>query len=385
MATVTIQKRKRKKGMSYLINFKVPLTGKFKYYKTFRKHQDAQREANELRALLDSGKLPQLKQTKLDPLTFREVAESLFKVWEKRLKRNNFAKKTFQEYQIWLNVLVRLFGARMLCQIGRKEIELFRDELAYEHSNVTANKYLSVIRKVFQQGLDLKAAVEDPTQRVAFLNEKDHERNRFILPNDLDCLIAATQRTRAKFYMPAVILLGAEHGASKQEILSLEWSDIEFGFKDRGLVRFFRTKNKRERTEFLMPRTKKALLEWKAHLEHMRHRRRIVEIGSDSVFCRLDGTAIKCFNKAWWRALDLAGIKNFHFHDLRHTFCSNLILSGASLKDAKELIGHASIGMTDRYSHLTLQHFLAKQEQLADHYNNGETTSGLDIGKTKRF
>ena len=53
MATVTIQKRKRKNGMSYLINFKVPFTGKFKYYKTLRKYQDAQKEANELRALLD--------------------------------------------------------------------------------------------------------------------------------------------------------------------------------------------------------------------------------------------------------------------------------------------------------------------------------------------
>jgi hypothetical protein len=36
--------------------------------------------------------------------------------------------------------------------------------------------------------------------------------------------------------------------------------------------------------------------------------------------------------------------------------------------------------MTDRYSHLTLQHHLAKQEQLANHYNNGKNRSGLDIG-----
>jgi DNA invertase Pin-like site-specific DNA recombinase len=75
--------------------------------------------------------------------------------------------------------------------------------------------------------------------------------------------------------------------------------------------------------------------------------------------------------KAWWRALEIACIKDFHFHDLRHTFCSNLILSGAGLKDVKEMIGHSDISMTDRYSHLTLAHKLHKQEQLAEHYVNG--------------
>jgi integrase len=376
MATVIIQKRKRKKGMSYIISFKEPLTGKNKYYKTFRKHKDAQQAANELRSLLDSGKIPKPKRVKLNPLTFREVTQKLRQEWDERNKRNDLADKTFQEYSIWLNVLVRKFGDRRLCQLNKGEVKSFRNSLALEYSNITANKYLSMIRKVFQKGLEIKAVVEDPTQDIPFLNEKDHERNRFILPPDLDNLIAATQQTRAKFYLPAVIYLGAEHGASKQEILSLEWSDINFDFKELGLIRFFRTKNKKERTEFLMPRTKKALLEWKAHLEYMRHRRKIVEINSDHVFCHLNGTPLKCFNKAWWRVLSIAGIKDFHFHDLRHTFCSNLILSGANLKDAKELIGHEDITMTDRYSHLTLQYHLSKQEQLAEHYDNGKMGVG---------
>jgi integrase len=126
-----------------------------------------------------------------------------------------------------------------------------------------------------------------------------------------------------------------------------------------------------------MPRTKEALLNWKAHLEYMRHRRKITEIKSDHVFCRLDGTPIKCFNKAWWHSLKVAGITNFHFHDLRHTFCSNLILSGGGLKDAKEMIGHSDISMTDRYSHLTGDHRLRRQNRLAEHYSeNGKTRVG---------
>ena len=57
--------------------------------------------------------------------------------------------------------------------------------------------------------------------------------------------------------MPALILLGAEHGVSRQEALSLEWGDIDFDFQDKGLIKLFRNKNKKERTEYLMPRTKK--------------------------------------------------------------------------------------------------------------------------------
>ena len=171
-------------------------------------------------------------------------------------------------------------------------------------------------------------------------------------------------------YLPAIIYLGAEHGAAKQEILGLKWSKIDFDYNGNGLISLFRTKTKKERTDCLMPRTKQALLDWRDHLIWMRHRRKITEIKSDFVICHLDGSPIKNYNKAWWRSLDIAGIQDFHFHDLRHTFCSNLILSGAGLKEVKEMIGHKDIAMTDRYSHLTDEHKHIRQNRLAEHYES---------------
>ena len=228
-----------------------------------------------------------------------------------------------------------------------------------------------IIKKVFVHGLSLKATVKDVASAIEYLSEKEHERNNFLLPPQIADLIDASQTTRAKFYMPAMIFLGAEHGAAKQEVLSLEWSDIDFDFKEKGLIKLYRTKNKRERTELLMPRTKQALLDWKAHLKYMRHRRKIQKVKSDHVICRLDGTPIKCFNNAWWHTLKIAGIRDFHFHDLRHTFCSNLIMSGGDLKDAKEMIGHSDIAMTDRYTHISVNHKMNRQEKLAEYYNEG--------------
>ena len=370
MSTVRIQKYKGKRGTTYAVKYKDPLTNQTRHYKSYKRRKDANEARNNLRSLLDSGRLPK-KEHKFTPLTFNKVASSLRLEWIGRHKLGELSPKTFYEYNNRLDIVCRTFGAKLLVEISKSEIKNHIQDIAGELTNVTANKTLSIIKKVFVHGLGLKAVIKDVASEIDYLSEKEHERNNFLLPPQIMRLIDATQKTRSKFYMPAIIYLGAEHGAAKQEILSLEWSDIDFDFKGKGLIKLYRTKNKRERTELLMPRTKQALLDWKSHLEYMRHRRKIQKVKSDHVICRLDGTPIKCFNKAWWHALKAAAINNFHFHDLRHTFCSNLIMSGGDLKDAKEMIGHSDISMTDRYTHISVKHKMDRQEKLALHYNEG--------------
>jgi site-specific recombinase XerD len=370
MATVYILKHETQKGHSYTVKYYDPLTKKKKYYKTFKKFRIAQQKANELRSALDTGKVPKNKKTKLVPLAFNQVSASLRDEWTERLRIKELSQKTHDEYGYRLNVLEREFGEDLLCQISKTQIKKYLGNVAESFTNITANRSLSVLRKVFEHGTKKNAVISDPTISIKFLSEKEHERNNFLLPQQIDELVEASQKTRAKFYMPAIILLGAEHGASKQEILCLKWSDIDFEFMEKGLIKLYRTKNKKKRTELLMPRTKQALLGWKEHLEYMRKRTKVEIIKSDYVFCRLDGTRIKCFNRAWWHALKLAGIRKFHFHDLRHTFCSNLLMAGSGLKDAKEMIGHSNISMTDRYSHLTTLHKIEQQDRLAEYYQN---------------
>jgi integrase len=58
-------------------------------------------------------------------------------------------------------------------------------------------------------------------------------------------------------------------------------------------------------------------------------------------------------NKKWWEvALSDAKIKNFRWHDLRHTFCSRLAQAGVSLKVIQEAAGHKTIAMSARYAHM---------------------------------
>lgn len=376
MATVFIQKNKNQTRVSYAVKFKDPLTGKTKYYKTFLKLIDAQRAANDLRALLDDGKLTEAnnKRNKINFLTFEEVAASLKEEWLDRFERQELRPSTYEEYCYRINKLCRTFDKRPLCQISKKELLEFQKNVYKDTSAVTSNRSIFIIKQVFKHSLKIKAAIEDVSAQIKYLSEREHERNNYLLPEMIVQLVEASQKIRSKFYLPALIYLGSEHGASKQEALSLVWEDINFEFEGKGLIRFYRTKNRNERTEYLMPRTKEALLKWRDHLSFMREKRRITDIKSNNVFCRLDGEPFKRFDTAWRAACRIAGFKNLHFHDLRHTFCSNLLLSGADLKRVKDMIGHRDLSMTDRYAHLTLKHKSQYQDKLAVHYSQSSSS-----------
>ncbi|NIP30317.1 MAG: tyrosine-type recombinase/integrase, partial [Candidatus Dadabacteria bacterium] len=66
-----------------------------------------------------------------------------------------------------------------------------------------------------------------------------------------------------------------------------------------------------------------------------------------------DGKPVKDIKRAFNSALRRAGVKKFVFHDLRHTFATNLVLGGFDLRTVQELLGHQSIMMTMKYSHPT--------------------------------
>jgi len=70
------------------------------------------------------------------------------------------------------------------------------------------------------------------------------------------------------------------------------------------------------------------------------------------------------------------GIKDFRFHDLRHTFASHLIMASIDLTTVKELLGHKTLTMTLRYSHLAPSHKV-KALDVLDNTLNGKSTAQL--------
>ena len=75
---------------------------------------------------------------------------------------------------------------------------------------------------------------------------------------------------------------------------------------------------------------------------------------------------------SWEKALKIADIKDFRFHDLRHCAASYLAMSGASLTELADILGHKSLSMVKRYSHLTDSHRHKVVDRMNTHFLTGE-------------
>jgi integrase len=138
--------------------------------------------------------------------------------------------------------------------------------------------------------------------------------------------------------MRPILVLALNTGMRRGEILGLKWHDIDF---KRDIITLLDTKNGEKREVYMNEQVKTALI---------RVRKNPV---SPYIFCDKDGKPYHDIRKSFWTVLRKSGIKDFHFHDLRHTFASHLVMSGIDLNTVRELMGHKDIRMTLRYSHLS--------------------------------
>lgn len=372
MATVYFNERIGKKGKSFPIYYVDPFSKKKCYYKACHSKKEAVAETARLRVMIDNQEYCKLREKttkkKIRPLKFSELAELCMQTYKDRVEKKSLRMTTYNFYADQMKQVVKKFGKTYIFDLSREDIDKYRTKVALEISNLTSNNRLRVIKAVFKRAVKEHAIAENIVSDLTKLSEKQHVRTRYLSASELNNLVKSSLKTKAKFYLQAVIYLASEHGASKQEILDLKWSDIDFY---SNTIYFNRIKNGVSRTMYLMPRTKQSLLNWKNHLAEARRKRKITKYEEKYVFCQVTtGKKIKEFRKGWENAKKIAKLDNFHFHDLRHTYASNILTAGGDLKDVKDLIGHKDIASTDRYTHLTVLRKSNIQKQLAEHYAN---------------
>jgi integrase len=145
-----------------------------------------------------------------------------------------------------------------------------------------------------------------------------------------------------------MILVALKAGLRLGEMLGLRWEDVDLVTGrimvrrsiSRGIAGTPKSGRSRE-----IPTSDELLRALKGH-RHLR---------GELVFCDADGrllTRNECKHPLW-RAFKRAGLRQLGWHALRHTFASHLVMRGAPVKAVQELLGHASIEMTMRYSHLS--------------------------------
>ena len=86
---------------------------------------------------------------------------------------------------------------------------------------------------------------------------------------------------------------------------------------------------------------------------------------SEYVFLNMRGnTKLNRVTKPFKKALKKAGISDFRFHDLRHTFASHFVMNGGDLLSLMEILGHSDLRMIQRYSHLSSEYKKVKLNNL---------------------
>ena len=105
-------------------------------------------------------------------------------------------------------------------------------------------------------------------------------------------------------------------------------------------------------------------------VELLRELAKLRRVDTDLVFANKAGKAIfprRAFN----RAIKAAELADFRFHDLRHTFASYLLMSGASLAELAEALGHKTLAMVKRYAHLSRSHAASVVNRMEQRLNDG--------------
>lgn len=175
--------------------------------------------------------------------------------------------------------------------------------------------------------------LKEPRGRVRFLNDQERQR-----------LLDACKESRSPFLHP-IVVLALSTGMRRGEILGLRWRDVDF---DSQRIVIQETKNGERRA---VPLVGTAL--------QLIDKLKINGRGSidDFIFHSPEGSTKRCsIRTAWEKAIKRATIENFRFYDLRHSTASYLAMNGASLLEIADILGHKTLQMVKRYSHLSEDH-----------------------------
>ena len=203
---------------------------------------------------------------------------------------------------------------------------------------------------------------ESPARKVRDLAEP-RGRVRFLSDDERNALMASTAAVSGDLY--ALVVMALCTGARAGELLALRWPDVDI---ERRVAIAQETKNGERRALSLVGPA----------LQILKERRKVRRIDTDMVFpdpARTRDGKPRRFDYAtgFHTAMKSAGIENFRFHDLRHTAASYLAMNGATTAELAAVLGHKTLQMVKRYSHLTDSHVSSVVARMTDKVFGGQS------------
>jgi len=237
--------------------------------------------------------------------------------------------------------LLQFFKGKNLVSITPADVEDYISKRMEDGlKNGTINRELTCLKRMFSLAIKWGEARNNPVKDVEMLEEPPG-RTRFLSVQDAQKVIE-----HCSIHIKPIVIMALNTGMRLNEILPLKWNQIYIDDVLDPHIELVHTKNNKKRFIPLNDDIIKLL---------NRHRvqRFPKQKNQDYLFCSIrTGKPLKSVTKPFKRALDLAGIKDFRFHDLRHTFASHYVMNGGDLLSLREILGHSNLKMVERYSHL---------------------------------
>ena len=269
--------------------------------------------------------------------------------------------------------VVPAFGSSRLNEIKREHVKRFLSELrASGFAKNTIRLAATTLRAVLNGAIEDRLIEQNPAQGLGRFvkSEKPQREATALKPSEVERLLrVAEQALPLRDY--ALLLTALRAGLREGEVVALQWGDIQFGERENDSDRYLlvqRNYDRRWSRKMLTPKSRKS-----RRVDMSRQLRKVLlrlrdeyllvafaegkfDLSNELVFPSQAGTPLEMNNfcqRVFHPLVAQAGLRRIRFHDLRHTFGSLLIQSGASLAYVRDQMGHSSIQVTvDIYGHL---------------------------------
>lgn len=268
-------------------------------------------------------------------ITFSEFFNQYDSYARGRLR--SYVKNIHSTIKKWI---LPYFGKLNLSEIDTKIVDSFQSYLISKSlSAASVNKYLAILKAMLSKAVHWNMCPESILSKIRKVKplKNVNKRLRYLSKEECFSLINACAK-----HLKPIVLTALLTGMRKSEILNLTWQQIDL---KHGYILLDKTKNNDRREIPISKELKKLLFSIPRNPE--------IPYVFYNPETKKPYTDVKT---AFKNACKKAGIKDFHFHDLRHTFASHLVMNNTGLAVVKELLGHKDIKMTMRYSHLSPEH-----------------------------
>lgn len=346
MASIT--KREGVKGTTYKVTIR--MVGYPTQTETFKRLTDAKRWAAETETAIHQGE--HFKTIEAKKHIIAEMIEKYIKV--ELPKKPKSLEKQKAQLEWWKEQIGRKTLLDITAPVLTECKERLLEGTTYRgtvRTGATANRYLAALSHAFTKAVEWGWMESNPISKVS--REKESAGRVRFLSEDERLRLLETCKSSRNQQLYLIVMIALSTGARQGEILGLTWEDVSF--EQRRLI-LRDTKNGETRA---VPLVGEACTLLKDHSKVRR-------IDTPLVFPRtgFKGNKPMSIREAWDNAVEAAEIKDFHFHDLRHTCASYLAMNGASLAEIAEVLGHKTLQMVKRYAHLSEQHTLGVVERM---------------------